>query len=104
MNNISVGKDPYENFPECDKCGKDCTKLAKHYMDIKLPVEIKPEANVEKIQMECCGEPEVVCDNPQSLNTCHLLLVQKVCIKIPIRYTFKHDIGESIVDCCKGIS
>lgn len=106
MNGIqsdTIGKDMYKDFSECKECKEcsdNCKKLAKHYIDINLPVEIKPDANVGKIEMECCGEPEVLCDNPPSARTCHLMLVQKVCIKIPITYTFKHEVSESMIDCC----
>lgn len=97
-------KNNYEPYPECPQadCGDECRKTVKHYLDLNIPVDIVPAAKVGRIETECCGEPVVVCADGGKPDCCHLILVQKVCVKIPIRYTFKTDAGGCLVECCKG--
>ncbi len=82
---------------DTDKCKKD----AKHYIDISVPVDVSPEAKVGKIDMECCGETKVVCDECKAHNVCKLTLIQKICVKIPITYSIRATTGEEEIQCCK---
>ncbi len=95
---------PYDVYPEysSDKCD-DCKKYSKHFIDITTPVDITPEVRVGDVEIECCGDPIVICDKDRkNCNACHLVFVQKISIKVPIRYDFKADVGESCTDCCAG--
>ena len=38
-----------------------CTATAYQFTNISVPVEIKPKAIVEKIELDCDCQPEVVC-------------------------------------------
>ncbi|MBR2176944.1 MAG: hypothetical protein IJ861_08370 [Clostridia bacterium] len=93
--------EPYEVYRD-HPGGKpdECEKNAKHYVDICVPIDVKPEAHVGKVEMECCGEPVIMCDDGKPDNVCRLILEQKICIKIPVRYTFKADVGKTIAECC----
>ena len=97
-------KNPYETYPECEEYGKgqECKKTVKHYVDINIPVDVVPKAEVGRIETECCGEPVVVCADGGKPDSCHLILIQKVCIRIPIQYTFDSKVGKGMVECCKG--
>lgn len=91
--------DVYPDYP-MDK-PEECQKFAKHFIDISTPVDVKPEVRVGKIEIECCGDPIVICDKDKKKpDTCNLVFVQKVSIKVPIKYVFKTDVGESRTDCC----
>lgn len=93
----------YESYPAAPECDmqEECKKLVKHYIDINIPVDVKPKADVGKVEIECCGEPTVVCAEGGKPDSCHFILVQKVCIRIPVRYTFDSKVGQEMVDCCK---
>ncbi len=91
--------EPYPSAPECaDKA--DCKKTVKHYIDINIPVDVMPKAEVCGIETECCGEPTVVCADGGKPDSCHIILVQKVCVRIPVKYTFDSKVGQGMVDCC----
>ncbi len=92
----------YEMYPDVNDCKDDeCKKSVKHFIDISVPVDISPKARVGKIDMECCGDPEVICMECGKKNVCRLVLVQKVSIKIPVTYSFMSKVGEDTVECCK---
>lgn len=99
-------KNPYEQYPDCQELDKgcECKKTVKHYLDINIPVDVFPKAETGRIETECCGEPVVVCADGGKPDCCHLILIQKVSVKIPIRYTFESKAGKSLVECCKGDS
>lgn len=80
----------------------ECKKTAKHYLDVTVPVSIKPDADVGEIEVECCGEPVVRCsdDKKPGKDTCRLYIVQKIAVKIPVIYKLCTDVGESMTDCC----
>ncbi len=93
----------YEIYPDAD-CGfkkDECKKTAKQYIDINVPIDIAPDAEIGKIDMECCGEPELICRECGKRNVCRLELVQKVCIKIPVKYSFTSCVGADTVKCDK---
>ena len=93
----------YENYPvvpEC-VCDEDCKKTVKHYLNINIPVDVKPKAEVGKIETECCGDPAVICAEGGKPDSCHFILLQKVCVRIPVKYTFDTRSGQGMVDCCE---
>ena len=83
-----------------DKCTKsECSKVSCQYADITLPVEIKPDAKVGEIKLECCGEPSVTCKKGQSKDVCEIKINQKICVKIPICYKVETCVGNKNI-CC----
>ena len=62
---------------EC-KCGDDgCTKISRQYAEISVPIELKPNATVEDVSVECCGEPSVMCRENRCNNTCQITVGKK---------------------------
>lgn len=92
----------YEVYPDYQGGKTDeKEKVAKHNIEIDIPVDIKPDAKVGRVEIELCGEPVVLCDDcKKKPDSCRLVLVQKVRIKIPVKYEFKTKVGESMTDCC----
>lgn len=106
--------EPNENFlPEsiekpkpCEcptPCG--CEKVGYQYLDISVPIEVRPNVTVGQIEAECCGEPTVSCRGSAG-NTCEITVTQRINLSLPIRYGItacKGDdkIGCSSEDCCK---
>ncbi len=86
----------------CD-CPKPdgCEKTGYQYMDIRVPVEIQPDASVGKIEVECCGEPTVCCKENPTGNACEITIVQSVCLKFPIQYHVTACVGQSEIDCAE---
>lgn len=86
-----------------ETCPKDnCKKNAHQHADISVPIKLKPEAVLGKIEMECCGEPKFECKKESHDKECEIVLIQKVCIKIPVRYKIEASAGKSFIqfDCC----
>ena len=95
----------YEIYPEPKCIGNDneCKKTAVHCLDVSVPIDLAPEAKIGKIEMECCGEPELVCRECGDKKVCSFLLVQKLCVKMPVKYSFESAVGpEKIQSCKKG--
>ncbi|MGI6270036.1 MAG: hypothetical protein ACOYKJ_05840 [Candidatus Howiella sp.] len=99
----ALGYPPYEASSPCNGPPPDgCVKVGYQYADICVPVEVKSNAEIGKIETECCGEPMVSCKQNAADCTCEIRIVQKVCIKIPVRYSIAARAGESTIDCACG--
>ena len=84
---------------EC-KCGDDgCTKISCQYAEISVPIELKPNATVEDVSVECCGEPSVMCRENRCNNTCQITVRQKISITMPIHYEVDVSMGDSDINC-----
>ncbi len=92
-------KEQYETF--CmDGCRPDGEKkTAKQYLDVNIPVDIKPQVKPRDISMECCGEPVVICDTEKPGKDCRIIIVQKLCVKLPICFSFDAKVGEIVTEC-----
>ncbi len=80
-----------------------CTKTSCQYADISLPVELKPTATVSDVEIECCGEPKVICECMDCCNTCTFTILQKICIKIPVTYSVTACVEDGTI-CCDARS
>ena len=80
----------------CDDCKKECTL----YTGVSVPVELEPDAKVGRIEVECCGNPEIkiegCCDCKE-----RVVITQKFFVKIPICFEMKTEIGKSEIECKK---
>lgn len=70
---------------------KDCQtdsalKAGRQYADITIPVELKPEAVIERLETICCGEPAVSCCQYPESNTCEVTVTQTISTRISLRY------------------
>ncbi len=80
-------------------CGKNgCDRECSIHTNVKLPVEFEPEANVGKIEIECCGDPEIKCEC-NGKGGIDAVIFQNVFVKIPICYDVKVKTGRSQTDC-----
>lgn len=78
-----------------------CFKTVFQYADLKLPIEVKPNALVGRIETECCGEPCVTCDCEKCKSVCYICITQKVRIKIPVKFELCAEKGEVTLECDK---
>lgn len=86
--------------PMHTECRQDgCEKTGYQYADICVPIELKPDAVIGKITVECCGEPDVECKEHSCGKSCGIVVIQKVNIRIPINYKITACIGESVLNC-----
>ena len=95
---------PYDNnsyeSAHVEDCKKnECSKLVYQYADISLPMELKPDVKVGKIEMECCGEPDITCKKTDPKDKCEFVITQKICLKIPVCYKVETCVGKKSV-CC----
>lgn len=87
-------------YTPCDNaCVGGCDKFVKHETEVNIPVKIKPNAKVGKINAECCGEPQVFAKKDKQGNACEISVIQKLEIKIPIKYDVVTCVGEAEFDC-----
>ena len=82
----------------CDCQQSECGKMACQYADVCVPIELKPNATIGKVETECCGDPYVLC-RQKSGNMCEILIKQRVEIRIPVTYSVIACIGENMIDC-----
>lgn len=78
-----------------------CTRIAVQDFEISMPVEVKPQLSLGRIETECLGLPVVKCDEKCGGNAAILSVTQKIRVKIP----FKCDIiarGDDSTICCKS--
>jgi hypothetical protein len=90
---------------ELCECPQDaCVKTGYHYADISVPVELKSNATIGDVEVECCDEPTADCRQGKCGNTCEITVRQKVSVKIPICYQVVACMGESSIHCddCPG--
>ena len=84
-------------FGRCDESG--CSTVNYQYANISIPVEVRPKATTGEITIECCEEPTVECCNNECGNSLDIVITQKVCIKIPVRYQIEACAGEETITC-----
>ena len=89
--------DNQRNKPPQGCKDETCKKIINQKADVNVPVEIKPKAEVGKIESECCGEPRIF--NDECENSCKITIVQTIRVKIPIKYNVSTNVGESSVVC-----
>lgn len=83
-------------------CGKDgCDKECKVYTNVRVPVEIEPDAKFGRIEAECCGDPEVNCECSHD-GAMRVVISQNLFIKIPVSYSVKVRTGKSQTECQEG--
>ncbi len=92
-----------EEFSIMDLGGCDdhdgCATVNYQYANISIPIAVTPKARVGEITIECCDEPCIECMNCECKNGLDLVVTQKVCIKIPVKYQIEACAGEESIDC-----
>ncbi len=91
-------KDDYDKHDKDDK--RDCDKKAEQVVDISLPIEVCPEADLGRIETECCGKPCVECEQEPCGSSVSIIITQSVKIKIPVKFGIKTIEGNSFIKCC----
>ncbi|MEG0830641.1 MAG: hypothetical protein RSD88_08660 [Anaerovoracaceae bacterium] len=83
-----------------------CTSVHSQCAEVSVPLELKPYATLGELETECCGEPIITLHQNQGSTCscgCELTITQSVCIRIPLEYGTKADVGET-TSCCKRTS
>ena len=94
--------DPPIPKPPCD-CSQDgCTKVGYQYVDVSVPIQLKPHTTLDNVEIKCCGEPTIMCRENGCGNTLELTITQRVSVKLPLRYTITACISEAALDCACG--
>ena len=97
---------PYEEFmgghcpppkPDCDNAAS--VKYVTTCADINVPLELKPSAEVGRIETEFRGDPVVECAQ-EGKECCEVLVTQKVCVRVPITFKLKTCVDPSFIVCC----
>ena len=100
-----------DNFlPETDEKSKPCEcpapcgceKIGYQYLDISVPIEVRPNVTVGQIEAECCGEPSVCCTENSAGNTCEITVTQRISLSLPIRYGITACKGDNKINCAGG--
>ena len=75
-----------------------CSGTANQCAAISAALALTPFVSVGKPETECCGEPQVFC-KWGCTGACEVTVVQKVNIKIPIRYSVEAEVDMNSVNC-----
>jgi hypothetical protein len=86
-------------FGGCDDRNDGCATVNYQYANISIPIEVRPKTRVGDITIECCDEPSIECCDCDSKNGLNLVITQKVCVKIPVRYQIEACAGEESISC-----
>ncbi len=86
-------------FSGCDDRGDGCSTVNYQYANISIPIAIRPKTRTGDITIECCEEPVIECCDSECENSIDLVVTQKVCIKIPIKYQIESCVGEESISC-----
>ena len=82
------------------RCVDDgCEKTGFQYADICVPVTLRPDIIVGRVETECCGEPEISCTAAEAKNAVEISICQRVSIKIPLHYSVEACAGEGKIEC-----
>lgn len=84
---------------QCECSQDECIKIGYQYMDVSVPIRLNPRTSLDKVEIECCGEPTVSCQESCCNNTVEAVVTQRVRVKFPIHYTVTACMGESVLDC-----
>ena len=76
-----------------------CSKTGSRFVDVKVPISLKSEPNIGRVEVECCGEPTVQCVDNECCESSEIMVTQKICVKIPIQYKVTATMGESCISC-----
>ena len=92
-----------EEFSILDLGGCDnrdgCATVNYQYANISIPVEVVPKTKVGEITIECCDEPCIECVGCECKGGLDLVITQKVCIKIPVKYQIEACAKEESISC-----
>lgn len=102
--NVSCVPDPAFLDQSCECPQDECMKIGYQYVDVSVPIQLSPHTTLDKVEIECCGEPTVSCQENCCKNTVEVVVAQRVRVKFPIHYTVTACMGESVLECadCEG--
>ncbi len=76
----------------CDRNGVQC-------VDISAPVTLTPLADIGTVVAACQGNPTITCTTDPAGTACEVVLTQRVCVSIPVRYSVDLTPGEPTIAC-----
>lgn len=91
-----------KNDENCvSKRPKNCKKNAHQYVDVTLPINLEPIAVIGDINIECCGEPDIIYKNKCDCYNKYteLVITQTIIVTIPIEYEINTFTGKSDIKC-----
>lgn len=100
----------YEKFDNFDKFNKQpgesceiCPAIGIQEVNVCVPVEVKPFAEVSKIKTQCLGRPVIhrgtsVC-NGRCGESCKFTVSQKMRIEVPMIFGAKTEVGSAAIEC-----
>lgn len=83
----------------CERQSCGCDKTVVQCVDISAPLALYPRATVGTVVVSCQGAPTVTCSTDPGGDACNVLLTQRVCVSIPVRYSVEPVNGEPTIDC-----
>ena len=65
-----------------------------------MPIKLKPEATIGDVEIVCCDQPCVICNNACcDCETSQIIIQQNVCLRIPVAYRITAVSGDGTVKC-----
>ena len=88
------------NFGGCGGREDGCSTVNYQYANISVPINVTPKVKTGEITLECCEEPVIECCTNECKNGLDIVIIQKVCIKIPVKYQLEACVEEEHISCC----
>lgn len=91
----------YEGYKPCN-FDNECSTTTTQHVNVCVPVEVKPFADVGKIKTQCVGKPVVAecgkCEGEKN-KTCKFTITQKIKVDIPVVFGADTETGEAHIKC-----
>ena len=80
-----------------------CPALGFQEVEVCVPVEVRPSAEIGRINTSCLGEPIIHrgCDHCEGspCTICKFNISQKLRVEVPVTFTAKTEVGEAHIKC-----
>ena len=63
-----------------------CSRISTQCVDVSAPLALTPSADIGNICTTCQGIPTVQCITNEDASSSYVILTQKICVTIPVRY------------------
>ena len=88
---------PYQTEEACPI--SSCNKPASQCVNVSAPVTLTPTAVIGSLSVACQGIPEVTCVTGTDGSRCTLMITQRVCVSVPVRFGVEMDSDDPTIAC-----
>ena len=82
--------------------GESCETTTQQMVDISLPVQVRPFANIGTVVSRCCGPATIspgITPPPGSSTDCDFTIHQRICVEVPVEFGATVTPGQPHTEC-----